>query len=348
MPREWRSQFQERIAGLRGEKGNPDAKVCATLRLALSLVKAANDPGAAETLANANQNEALAAMRQALTLFRPERHHGPHREDGTEKEPASRLISFARVRESQPKLGGDTAMLDRASISNLNVVQRGDGLALLRSLPHACTPLVFFDPQHRAVLDHLKFGNEGTRQRGRAGLPAMSEEYISVVESEIARVLRPSGYLMYWMDTFRLCEAHHLRIPLKAVDLIAWDSLRPGMGKRSRRRGDYLTVLQKPPIKAGSTWRDHGIPSRWPEKVDRRIHPHIKPIGLIARLIAATTEPSDLVVDPAAGSFAVMRVAHQLGRHFIGCDLASLPAQFERGGPLLFACSQGENTHDRR
>ena len=36
----------------------------------------------------------------------------------------------------------------------------------------------------------------------------------------------------------------------------AWDSLRIGMGKRSRRRGDYLLVLQKPPIKAGTTWRD--------------------------------------------------------------------------------------------
>ena len=29
---------------------------------------------------------------------------------------------------------------------------------------------------------------------------------------EIARVLVPSGYLMQWVDTFRLCEGHHLRI----------------------------------------------------------------------------------------------------------------------------------------
>jgi site-specific DNA-methyltransferase (adenine-specific) len=108
---------------------------------------------------------------------------------------------------------------------------------------------------------------------------------------------------------------------LKPVDLIAWDSLRIGMGKRSRRRGDYLLVYQKPPVRVGSTWKDHGIPSRWPEKVDRGIHPHIKPIGLIERLIAATTEPGDLVVDPAAGSFVVMRAAHKLGRNFIGCDL---------------------------
>jgi hypothetical protein len=79
--------------------------------------------------------------------------------------------------------------------------------------------------------------------------------------------------------------------------------------------------LQKPPIHA-RTWRDHGIPNRWPEKVDRKIHPHVKPIGLIARLIAAVTEPEDLVVDPAAGSFSVMQATCEHGRNFIGCDLA--------------------------
>ena len=205
-----------------------------------------------------------------------------------------------------------------------NVAQQGDALVLLHSLQDRSARLAFFDPQHRAVLDRLKFGNEGARQRGRAGLPAMSDDYIDSVCLEIARVLKPSGYLMRWIDTFCLCEGHHLRIPrqhIKPVDLIAWDSLRLGMGKRSRRRCDYLLVLQKPPIKAGATWRDHGIPNRWTEKTDRHIHPHIKPIGLIARLIGATTQPGDMIIDPAAGSFNVMKAAHQLGRNFIGCDL---------------------------
>jgi hypothetical protein len=126
---------------------------------------------------------------------------------------------------------------------------------------------------------------------------------------------------MRWIDTFGLCEGHHLRIPLKAVDLIVWDSLRIGMGKRSRRRGDYLVVFQKVPIRVGSTWKDHGIPSRWPEKVDRSIHPHLKPINLITRLIAATTEVGDTVIDPAAGSFVVARAARAVARNFVGGDL---------------------------
>jgi site-specific DNA-methyltransferase (adenine-specific) len=207
----------------------------------------------------------------------------------------------------------------------LDVAQRRDALDLLHSLPDGCASLAFFDPQHRAVLDKLKFGNEKSRQRGRAQLPSMSEDYIDACCREIARALVPGGYFMRWVDTYGLCEAHHLRITeLKPVDLIAWDSLRMGMGKRSRRRGDYLIVLQKPPIGA-RTWKDHGIPSRWPEKVDRARHAHIKPSDLISRLIAAVTQPGDIVLDPAAGSFVVMEAAGRLDRRFVGCDILERP-----------------------
>jgi site-specific DNA-methyltransferase (adenine-specific) len=224
-----------------------------------------------------------------------------------------------------------------ANMYQRNIMQHGDARALLRSLPNHCTPLVFFDPQYRGVLDMLKYGNEGARQRGRFNLPAMTSEYIDTCCRESARVLIPSGYLLRWTDTFHLCEGDHLRISeLKCVDLIAWDSLRPGNGYRSRRRGDYLLVLQKPPLVAKNTWRDHGIWNRWPEKVDRGIHPHVKPVGLISRLIGAVTKPHDLVVDPAAGSFVVMHATQELGREFIGCDIAYKEKPIPRGALAAF------------
>jgi site-specific DNA-methyltransferase (adenine-specific) len=236
-----------------------------------------------------------------------------------------------------------------------NVAQCGDALALLRSLPRVCGALMFFDPQHRSVLDHLKFGNEDSRQRGRAALPAMAEETIDAILIEGTGVLKPGGYLMLWADTFRICQAHHLRVAhaLQTVDLISWDSERMGMGKRSRRRGDYLLILQKPPVSARS-WKDHSLTNRWAEKVDRKIHPHIKPIELTRRLIAAVTEPGDLVVDPAAGSFIVMRAAHALGRDFAGCDIAYDSAEsrfstdlfawekYRCGSEAPFAAREGE------
>jgi DNA modification methylase len=42
--------------------------------------------------------------------------------------------------------------------------------------------------------------------------------------------------------------------------------------------------------------------------------------------------PGDLVVDPAAGSFVVMHVANNLGRNFVGCDIACPPFHTETLG----------------
>jgi site-specific DNA-methyltransferase (adenine-specific) len=200
----------------------------------------------------------------------------------------------------------------------------GDALTLLRSLPASRPPLAFFDPQYREMLDKLAYGNEGERQRESCALPAMTRDYIDACCREIARVPQPSGYPMLWSDTFRVGTGAHLRIAdiLPCVDLIAWDNLRSGNGYRSRRRGGYLVVLQKPPLCAKAAWRDHRIPDEWREKVDRRTHPHAKPVDLIARLIGAVTKPGDLVVDPAAGGFTVMHVATEMQRWFVGCDIA--------------------------
>jgi site-specific DNA-methyltransferase (adenine-specific) len=207
---------------------------------------------------------------------------------------------------------------------DLDVAIDGDALALLRSLPDSCVACAFFDPQHRTVLDKLKYGNEGARQKERCALPQMTDAYIDQCLREIARVVRPSGYLFLWTDTVQLCQAYHLTIAdvLTCVDLIVWNSEAFGMGYRARRCGDHLLVMQRPPIRAKGTWSDHGIRDRWSEKVDRKIHPHIMPAALIRRLIAAVIAPGDLVIDPAAGSFTVMHVAHALDRRFVGCDIA--------------------------
>ena len=215
--------------------------------------------------------------------------------------------------------------MERKAMSppRFDVAQHGDALELLQALQDRSAAVAIFDPQHRGVLDHLKFGNEGARQIGRAALPAMTNAYIDACIRAIARVLIPSGYLFLWADTFRVCEGDHLRVAeaLKGVDLLAWDTLRIGMGKRSRRRGDYVLVLQRPPVTA-KNWTDHGIPSRWAEKVDRTIHPHVKPAGLLTRLIAATSQAGDLVIDPAAGAFVTLEICQRLNRRFVGCDLA--------------------------
>lgn len=201
--------------------------------------------------------------------------------------------------------------------------QEGDGLEFLRRFPAASVPLAFFDPQYRGVLDKLGYGNEGGRQKGRAELCQMPEATIRAFVEEISRVLAPSGHLFLWIDKFHLVEGVSpwlADLPLKTVDLMTWDKARIGMGYRTRRRSEYLLVVQKLPLRAKGKWTAHNIPDVWLEKVSGE-HPHAKPEGLQAALIAATTLPGDFVLDPAAGGFSVLRAAAQAGRKFLGTDL---------------------------
>ena len=201
--------------------------------------------------------------------------------------------------------------------------QQMDGLDLLARLPEASFPLAFFDPQYRGVLDHQNYGNEGERQRGRAQLRQMAEEEIGRFIRAIDRVLLPSGHLLLWIDKFHLCTGVQPWLDgtgLEIVDLLVWDKQRMGMGYRTRRVSEYLLVLQKVPRRAKGAWTAHNIPDVWPERLSKA-HAHAKPAGLQAALIGALTNPGDVVIDPAAGSFSVLEACCSTDRRFLGCDI---------------------------
>lgn len=210
----------------------------------------------------------------------------------------------------------------------INVEQRMNGLKLLRSIPDAVIPLAFFDPQYRGNLDKLKYGNEGkSRGRTRCELKQMSVDDIRSFIAEIERVLMPSGHLMLWIDKFILCSQLPTLLihseELHVVDMITWSKERMGMGYRSRRFSEHLIVIQRKPTKAKGVWKVHDIPDVWSEKIEssERNHPHTKPLALQKKLIEATTNKGDLVIDPAAGGYSVLKACSQTGRHFLGCDV---------------------------
>lgn len=207
----------------------------------------------------------------------------------------------------------------------INDKNKSDGIELMKNLKDETIKLCVFDPQYRGILDQLHYGDEGkSRNVDRCALPQMTEEKIVEFLTEISRVLKPSGHIFLWVDRFHLCEgsAHKWRkgLPLEVVDMITWDKMKIGMGYRSRHKAEYMVVLQKKPIRAKGCWNDHGIPDVWQEKVVK-VHPHSKPIELQKRLILATTDEQDFVLDPCAGGYSVLTCCKDTNRNFIGCDL---------------------------
>ena len=52
-----------------------------------------------------------------------------------------------------------------------------------------------------------------------------------------------------------------------------------------------------------------------------------KPLALLRRIIAASSNPGDVVLDPFCGCGTTIEAAHELGRRFIGIDVARSAAQ---------------------
>lgn len=211
---------------------------------------------------------------------------------------------------------------DEIKINHKNKI---DGVKLLKEIKDNSLKVVFFDPQYRGVLDKMKYGNEGKgRGKDRCELTQMTEDVISSFLKEIERVLMPDGYLFLWVDKFHLVEGvkswfKDLKT-LDTVDLITWNKQRIGMGYRTRRKSEYLVIIQKEPRHAKATWTIKNIPDVWDESV-KKVHPHSKPLELQKQLILATTNDGDLVCDPASGGYSVFEACKETGRNFIGGDI---------------------------
>lgn len=216
-------------------------------------------------------------------------------------------------------------VLDLPPGLRVNVRLRMDGMEFLTLLPAASFPVAFFDPQYRGILDKMSYGNEGeSRSSARTALPQMGEDLIARFVALIDRALMPSGHLFLWIDKFHLCSGFVRWFDgtgLEVVDMLTWHKARFGMGYRTRRTSEHLVVVQKLPKRAKGVWKSHDIPDVWTEKPLRDGHTHAKPVGLQARLIDAVSNPGDVVIDPAAGSFSVMSACGEVGRDFLGCDI---------------------------
>ena len=226
----------------------------------------------------------------------------------------------------------------------LNRRNQSDGLELLSALEPESIPLCIFDPQYRGILDKMQYGNEGvSRGQRRSGLPQMSEETIGEFIAGIATALIPSGHLFLWVDKFHICtgvEPWLTRHGLEIVDLVTWNKGKMGMGYRTRRFAEYLVIAQKLPKRAKGVWQRHDIPDVWEEMVDDQ-HAHSKPILLQAALIEAVTDPGDVILDPAAGSYSVLESTKWAGRQFLGCDVGILSDEVNENMPKITDTNPG-------
>lgn len=77
-------------------------------------------------------------------------------------------------------------------------------------------------------------------------------------------------------------------------------------------------LLKKPNMQMRSVW---AIGTPKPEEKVFGKHPTQKPLDLLKRIVLASTNKGDVILDPFTGSSTTGLAAHSLGRKFIGIDL---------------------------
>ncbi len=107
------------------------------------------------------------------------------------------------------------------------------------------------------------------------------------------------------------------RVKLEALDKegkIVWSS----KGRPSRKI--YLDEVQPPVI--ANLWDD--IPPISAQSAERLGYPTQKPLALLERIINASSNPGDVVLDPFCGCGTAVAAAQKLGRNWIGIDITHL------------------------
>ena len=89
------------------------------------------------------------------------------------------------------------------------------------------------------------------------------------------------------------------------------------------RGGNHKDKLWRPHQRGAKPRDVIEVPVLSNSMTERTAHPTQKPEELLRKIILASSNPGDLVIDPFLGSGTTLVVAEQLGRRWMGCDISA-------------------------
>ena len=119
--------------------------------------------------------------------------------------------------------------------------------------------------------------------------------------------------------TFNQQRQPHSEKYLKRFDQFDEDGRAYFDGRGERR---YLDEVVEKGKAVGDVWSDIMSFQQAPTSKERMGYATQKPIKLLERIIAASSNPGDVIFDPFCGCATTLEAAHKLGRKWIGIDIA--------------------------
>jgi modification methylase len=228
----------------------------------------------------------------------------------------------------------------------------GDCVEAMRSIPDASVDMVFADPPY-----NLQLGGDLSRPDG-SHVDAVNDEWDKFASfatydrftrdwlAEARRVLKPEGSIWVigsYHNIFRV-GAIMQDMGFWILNDIVWRKANPmpnfkgtrftnahetliwaSMGEKAKYTFNYRAMKTlNDELQMRSDWvlPICGGPERL-KKDGRKVHPTQKPEALLYRVMLATTNKGDVVLDPFFGTGTTGAVAKRLGREWIGCERES-------------------------
>lgn len=228
----------------------------------------------------------------------------------------------------------------------INKIIQGDCLEIMQRIPNNTIDMTFCDPPYNLKKSYEHYEDDKE-----------TREYLDWCRkwlSEMVRVTKPTGSIFVinipkWLTYF----ASYLNEMAYFKHWIAWDAMGAPLGKtllpnhygilwyvkskdfkfydirqphpRCRTCKELLadyggkkTLIHPFGTLVSDMWTDI---HRYRHNVRRDEHPCQLPVHLLERLILATTDENDVVLDPMVGTGTTCVAAKKLGRRFIGIDI---------------------------
>lgn len=222
-------------------------------------------------------------------------------------------------------------------MTELNLIF-GDALVELKKLPNFSVDLIVADPPYNLGKDYGKTKDNLEKKE----YLEFSKEWLS----ECNRLLKPNGTIYIFMGIRFISYIYQILeddLGLDFQNWVVWHYTQ-GLGKKkgfSSRHDDILVFSKGNSPKFNLD--DIRIPQKFYRKINnmrganpgnvwefshvhycnenRQDHPTQKPEGLIERIVLASSDENDLVLDPFSGSGTTLRVCQQLNRNGIGIEI---------------------------
>ncbi|MGB8458286.1 MAG: site-specific DNA-methyltransferase [Candidatus Acidiferrum sp.] len=225
-------------------------------------------------------------------------------------------------------------------------IYQADCLDLMANLPASSVDLIFADPPyflsnggitchagkmvsvHKGDWDKSK-GAEANHEFNRAWLSAcqrLLKPNGSLWVSGTAHVIHSVGFAMQQLGFKLLNDISWVkpnpppnlscRYFTHATETIIWAA----KDKKSRHIFNYKLMKETNRGKQMKSVWEIRPPESWEKKFGK--HPTQKPVALLERILLASTNEGDLVLDPFLGGGTTLLTAFRLRRHAIGCELS--------------------------